>query len=162
MRCAIHHDVETSLSCGRCGRPICPKCMVMTLVGARCPACAKLKRPPTYQLSAVWYLRAAGGGLASAVGVGLVWSMVIRSIPFAGFFGIIIAAAAGYLIGEATSRSVNRKRGLPLAITGSLAFILSYFISVAPFAPLLVILRLDLFDLVALGLGVFLAQNQLR
>ena len=35
-RCAEHPDVETGLRCGRCETPICPKCMIMTPVGARC------------------------------------------------------------------------------------------------------------------------------
>lgn len=28
--------VATRLSCGRCGRPVCPRCMVLTRVGVRC------------------------------------------------------------------------------------------------------------------------------
>ena len=40
MRCAKHPDVETSISCGRCGTPVCVKCMVHTDVGVRCRNCA--------------------------------------------------------------------------------------------------------------------------
>lgn len=40
MRCARHPSVETELSCSRCGTPLCPRCLVQTEVGQRCPTCA--------------------------------------------------------------------------------------------------------------------------
>ena len=40
MRCAKHSDVETSVSCGRCEKPVCVRCMVHTDVGVRCRDCA--------------------------------------------------------------------------------------------------------------------------
>jgi hypothetical protein len=38
--CARHPQNETRLTCGRCSTPICPKCMVHSGVGIRCPDCA--------------------------------------------------------------------------------------------------------------------------
>ncbi|MBN9389452.1 MAG: hypothetical protein J0I20_15595 [Chloroflexi bacterium] len=38
--CARHPNVETLLRCGRCNTPICPRCMVHSGVGIRCPDCA--------------------------------------------------------------------------------------------------------------------------
>ena len=38
--CARHPSVETMLRCGRCDTPICPRCMVHSGVGIRCPDCA--------------------------------------------------------------------------------------------------------------------------
>lgn len=38
--CARHPKTETLLRCGRCGTPICPRCMVQSGVGIRCPDCA--------------------------------------------------------------------------------------------------------------------------
>lgn len=38
--CARHQQVETMLRCGRCETPICPRCMVHSGVGIRCPDCA--------------------------------------------------------------------------------------------------------------------------
>lgn len=40
MRCAKHSDVETSVSCGRCEKPVCVRCMVHSDVGIRCRDCA--------------------------------------------------------------------------------------------------------------------------
>jgi len=40
MKCAKHSDVETSLTCGRCEKPVCIRCMTHTDVGIRCRDCA--------------------------------------------------------------------------------------------------------------------------
>ncbi|WP_201294961.1 MULTISPECIES: rhomboid family intramembrane serine protease [unclassified Nocardiopsis] len=37
--CYRHSDRETGVSCHRCGRPICPDCMVEASVGFHCPTC---------------------------------------------------------------------------------------------------------------------------
>ncbi len=38
--CYRHPNRETSVSCSRCARPICPDCMIPSPVGMRCPECA--------------------------------------------------------------------------------------------------------------------------
>jgi Domain of unknown function (DUF4352) len=44
MYCAKHPNVETVVSCGRCGTPVCPKCMVHAEVGVRCRQCSPPSR----------------------------------------------------------------------------------------------------------------------
>ncbi len=39
LYCYRHPQVETSLRCNRCNKPICPKCAQRTPVGFRCPDC---------------------------------------------------------------------------------------------------------------------------
>ena len=56
--CARHPDVETGLACGRCGTPICPRCLVYTPAGTRCPTCASIGRPKMYVLAPLDYARA--------------------------------------------------------------------------------------------------------
>jgi membrane associated rhomboid family serine protease len=38
-RCYRHPNVETGVHCTRCGRPICPECMIPAPVGHQCPDC---------------------------------------------------------------------------------------------------------------------------
>ncbi|MFE2106620.1 rhomboid family intramembrane serine protease [Kitasatospora sp. NPDC059463] len=38
-RCYRHPEQETGIGCTRCGRPICPQCMVNASVGFHCPDC---------------------------------------------------------------------------------------------------------------------------
>ncbi|WP_371480363.1 rhomboid family intramembrane serine protease [Kitasatospora sp. NBC_00315] len=37
--CYRHPERETGIGCARCGRPICPQCMVSASVGFQCPEC---------------------------------------------------------------------------------------------------------------------------
>ncbi len=161
MRCATHPEVETNLRCGKCGKPICPKCMVQTPVGARCPDCAKLYKLPTYRVSAGYYLRAIGAALGIAVIAGIVWGLINFIIPFF-FFNFLLAAGVGYAIGEVVSRSVNRKRGRGLAIVAGVAVAISYLISILTFGRIPFGLFRIVLDLAAIALGIFFAANRLR
>jgi hypothetical protein len=153
--CKRHPKIETNLACGKCGDPICPKCMVETPVGARCPKCARLSRVPTYQLSGKYYLRAAGAGLGASILGGIVWGFVA---VFLGFFTLLLSAAIGYGIGELISLSVNRKSGTGLAIIGAIAVVISYIIGTfIQGAPLFSLIRL-----IALAIGVFVSVARLR
>jgi hypothetical protein len=161
MRCAIHPDVETNLRCGKCGQPICPKCMVQTPVGARCPKCARQYKLPTYRVSSTYYLRAAGTALGMAVVCGLVWG-VISGVTTFFFLNIVLAAGAGYAIGEVVSLAVNRKRGRGLSAIGGAAMLICYLVNIfslgrIPFTGLQIVL-----GLVAIGIGIYVAVNRLR
>lgn len=87
--CHKHKKETTRVTCGRCERPVCPKCFTVGANGVRCNDCARNRTP--VRLSGV--LHDAG----SSVGRGMntlgskpiwylwLWSMVIRFIM--GFFG---------------------------------------------------------------------------
>ncbi len=42
--CYRHPDVQTRVHCSRCGRPICPDCMIPAPVGHQCPTCVEEAR----------------------------------------------------------------------------------------------------------------------
>ena len=56
------------------------------------------------------------------------------------------------------SLSVNRKRGTGLAVVGGAALVISYLVGI--FSPWG--LRFGFFDLLALGLGIFVVVTRLR
>lgn len=161
MRCESHPGVETNLRCGKCGKPICPRCLVQTPVGARCPACARLYKLPTYRVPPAYYLRALGTALGMGVVAGFVWAVVVRIMPF--FIEVLLAAGIGYGIGEVVGLSVNRKRGRGLATVAGFGVVISYLVAVLipggglPFGLLGI-----MFDLLAVGVGVYFAVNRLR
>jgi hypothetical protein len=154
-KCKRHSQVETNLACGKCGDPICSKCMVETPVGARCPTCAGLTRIPTYRVSKIYYLRAIGAGLGAAILGGIIWGFVL---PFLGFFSFLLAAGIGYGIGELISLSVNRKSGTGLAVVGGLFVILSYVISLF----ILGIPHFSVLGIIGPAIGVFVCIARLR
>ena len=170
MKCATHPDVETNLRCGKCGKLICPRCLVQTPVGARCSDCARLYKLPTFRVSSRHYVRAAGVGLGMAVVCGIAWGLVRGLVPFF-YLNLFLAAGAGYAIGEVIGLSVNRKRGTGLAIVASVAVAISYIFSLG-FVSLLfgVSFRLVfnvgliniIVDLLAIALGIFVAVTRLR
>ena len=163
MKCAYHPDVETNLKCGKCGKPICPGCMVPTPVGARCPNCARLHKLPTFSVSTGYYLKAVGSGLGIAIVCGLIWGVVAGRVPFLNL-NLVLAPGAGYAIGEVVSLSVNRKRGTGLAVIAGIALAISYLVSIlVPWGANFTLNPLSLaINLVALALGIFVAVTRLR
>ncbi|MBI4308119.1 MAG: B-box zinc finger protein [Chloroflexi bacterium] len=165
MQCAAHPNTETNLACGKCGTPICPRCLVHTPVGARCRDCARLKRLPIFEVGPRHYAVAAGVGVGLAVGTGVVWSLLERALPYAFFLGFLlfylrlaVIIGIGFLTGEVVSLSVNRKRSTGLAVIGGASVFLSYAVS----NTLLGVYFSGLWGLVALGVAIFVAVNRLR
>ncbi len=156
-QCKRHPSIDTNLYCNKCEDPICPRCLVQTPVGARCPKCARLRRVPTYQVSGKYYLRAALAALGLAVVTGLLWGL-LRFIPFAGFFNFIIGGAVGYAIGEGISLAANRRAGTLLCVIGGVAVVIAYSISSFSFFGLL----FSFFDIIAVIVGIFVAVTRLR
>jgi hypothetical protein len=170
MKCATHPEVETNLRCGKCGKLICPKCMVQTPVGARCPDCAKLYRLPTYCVYTKHYLIAMGTGLGMAIACGAIWGLIDRAVSFL-YLSLLLAPAVGYVIGEVVSLSVNRKRGTGLASIGGVAVVIGYIFSLWSGSFLLGIpfhwvfnfgLVSIIINLLAIALGIYVAVTRLR
>jgi hypothetical protein len=101
--CVNHPDIETRLTCSSCGDPICARCMVSTVVGQKCPRCARQSSRARGTPDSLLVLRAFGAGVAVAVLGALVLLKVVL------FGGILLAAGYGFLVGEAV-RQAARKR----------------------------------------------------
>jgi hypothetical protein len=158
VKCATHPDVETNLKCGKCDKPICPRCMVQTPVGARCRECAHLYMLPTYRVSGIYYLRAIGAAIGIAGVCGALWGLLERVIPFFYIVTIVIGGAIGYACAEIIGLAINRKRGTGLAIIAGFSVALSYL--AALFVPWG--LNFSIFDLIAIAVGIFVAVSKIR
>jgi hypothetical protein len=158
MECAKHPRVDTYVRCGRCDRPICPRCMVASPVGMRCRGCA-YQRSPLNQASAIQYLRA--GVAALVAGVALGWMSLLL---------FWLGAAYGYLIGEIVLRAGGRRRGPGMQLIAGVGAVLGALLWRLPgFGEghrllLLGVLMLvtSPFALVAIGLGVCFAILHVR
>lgn len=163
VRCARHPDTPTRLHCGRCGTPICPKCMINTEVGQRCPTCGRGRPLPTFQVSPGLLARGLAAGLAVATAIGYVWSLVPA-------FSFWIGLLMGFLTGEAVARASNMKRGPAMMIAAAMAVLGGFLIGflmlgqglgggsiLAVLVNPLLLVRLGLFSLLALGLAVVIA-----
>lgn len=127
--CARHPDVETGLACGRCGTPICPRCLVYTPAGTRCPDCGRAPTLPIHRVGVLDALRIAGVALPLAVMLGIVGALLLppRSGGSLLMFLVALAAgsAAGTLMATAIMR-VSRKRGpRVVAIAGAALLLMS-------------------------------------
>jgi hypothetical protein len=163
--CARHPNVETALRCSKCETPICPRCLVPTPVGARCPDCAQIRRIPTYNISREIYARAIGAAAVGGIVLGGVWAFLD---PLT--YGLLLAALAGlalgYGIGGLISFATGRRAGPPLQAIAVGGVLLAYVIRVGLLLSLTDFdpgdLRTDLAGLIVAGLAAFSAASRLR
>ena len=138
--CYRHPGRETGVSCSNCGRPICPECMTSSVVGMRCPECARqrtqvrtvrnLQGVPelTYALIALNGLAflaelATGTGLRGggtvfregalfgpAVANGEVWRIVTAGFLHAGFLHILFNMYFLWFLGQLLEPAIGKLR----------------------------------------------------
>jgi len=114
--CARHRKVKTRLRCGRCERPICPKCTKFGPTGARCPDCASNRGSHIYQVSPLNLLTT----FAATAVLGAVGAVVVRSV---GLLVLFYAAIVGPLLGRVVTSITRGKRGPKIAVTASAGII---------------------------------------
>jgi membrane associated rhomboid family serine protease len=105
-RCYRHPDRETLVHCTRCGRPICPECMIPAPVGHHCPECvAEAKRE---------FRQGAGRRIAIR---GLSVTRAIMAITIVAFIVEVSLAGAGSLMaGPSPQKLVDLGGAFPPAI----------------------------------------------
>ena len=157
--CARHPNVATGLMCGRCGTPICPRCLVQTPVGARCPTCANVRRLPTVDVKPIFLLRGLGAAVGSGAAAGAVWGFLVGGVF--GFFLFFVAMGVGYAVGESVSVATNRKRSTTLQGCAVLGVVLAYLVRNAVIgAPLLP--ANDIWGYMAVVIAAVVAAGRLK
>jgi len=100
--CSFHPGVETEVRCANCERYICPKEMVSTPVGYKCPVCAKPERSQYVVVKPKQFLFAVLGAGA----VGILGGLLLAFVG-GGFFSFIL----GFMWGSATAEAARRASG---------------------------------------------------
>jgi hypothetical protein len=115
--CANHPQVQTVVSCGRCDKPLCPRCMIYTPVGVRCRDCAQLRRLPQYTLTPRVYARV----LPTAAALALICGFLLSLVPHLGLLAsIVIGFLIGILVSDVLRRVSGYKQGRAMqAIAGA-------------------------------------------
>ena len=108
MHCARHPREETAITCASCGTPICPRCMVSTPVGMKCPDCGKVKNSVLFKVSP--------GRLVLAGITAMAAGFVAALIGHIGFFVLFVSIPYGYFAGSMILKASGMKRGPKLEI----------------------------------------------
>jgi hypothetical protein len=135
--CANHPNVETTLRCRKCNKPICPKCAVLTDTGYKCRECVRGQQK-VFE-TAEWF----DYPLAFIVAAALAYAGSLVSEAL-GFFVIFLAPIAGGIIAEVVRRITNKRRSPKLYMVATAGVVLGSVI------PLLGILMFGRFNLLGL------------
>jgi hypothetical protein len=121
MHCARHPREETAITCASCGTPICPRCMVSTPVGMKCPDCGKVKNSVLFKVSP--------GRLMLAGITALVAGFVAALIGHIGFFVLFVSIPYGYFAGGLILKASGMKRGMKLEIVVGAMMVIGALVS---------------------------------
>ena len=162
MQCARHPKIETALTCGRCGTPICPDCGVSGAVGMICPNCASNKDAHIYQIRPERFALAIVLGLIAGTIVGYMLQYLSGLfLLFMFFLGPVIGGAVGEVILRATGRKRGRKleilAGASVIVGAIISLVISYHWLFLIASPLNLILYV-----VAVGLTAAAAVTKIR
>jgi hypothetical protein len=102
LYCANHPDVETSLRCNKCEKPICAKCAVLTPTGYRCKECIRGQQKIFETAEWIDYPLI----FVSVTILAYLGSLIAFRL---GFFIILLAPLAGGVIAE-IARAITRHR----------------------------------------------------
>jgi len=103
LTCANHPNRETLLRCNRCEKPICVECAVLTPTGYRCKQCVRSQQKIFDTAIPQDFIF----GILTAGVLSYLGSILAGLL---GFFVILLAPAAGWVIAEAVRRVTKRRR----------------------------------------------------
>ena len=136
---------------------ICPRCLVQTPVGARCPDCAAERKNPVFDPSAGETGKAVAAAAITAIAVAvLAWGLLIAVPGFVGRYVYILApAAAGWIIGSVTYRASGFKRNLKLQVVSGTATLLSFMV-------MSFLMGASIPGFIGLAVGVYYAMGRVK
>lgn len=106
--CRRHRKVQTRLRCGRCEKPICPKCTRMGPTGARCVECASNRTQHIYKVGPLHMLLT----FTSLVLFSIISLALLQRV---GFFLLLFVPLIGAALSKAIPAITRGKRGPVLA-----------------------------------------------
>ena len=107
--CHYHPNVETLVSCGRCGKPLCPDCVGHGATGVRCKEC--LRQSPQALGLATRDLVARGAVIALTVSVALGVGLGLF-----GWMGWVSGLVLGFVVGSAAFLGSRRHRDVSIQV----------------------------------------------
>lgn len=105
--------------------------MVHTPVGFRCKDCAKVRPPPTFDVTGIYLARAIGASVALGVAGGIIFKLLSLWLGGVSFWQAIAFAGIGYMVGEGVSVAANRKRGPRLKVAAAGGVFFAYVVSIS-------------------------------
>ena len=181
LHCGAHPGTVTYLRCAQCNVPICPRCLVMTPVGAKCRQCARGRLQAAFVLTQLDLAIAFFTAVIGAVVLGIAGSVLTRLIPFLGILTILFPIAAGLAISRLIRRFLPRKHGTALKVSVGVGVVVAVLVlgigdfflfdPASLFVPAvagtlirnwLLHFLLSPFELIFLGLGVYIGVKQVE
>ena len=155
--CPRDPGIETNLRCGKCAELICPRCLVQTPVGARCPECAAERKNPVFDPSAAETGKAWVAAVIAGIAVaGIAWGLAYVLPGTVGRYIYILGpASAGWLIGTVTYRASGFKRSRKLQLASGGATFLSYMLMSA-------VLGTSIGGFIGLAVGMYYAIGSVK
>jgi membrane associated rhomboid family serine protease len=160
MTCYRHPDRVTGASCTRCGRPICPDCMVQAAVGHHCPTCVRdgqsVVRQPRWRptgsgrvtpvvsvliaLNVVAFLLTGGGTSiqrfsewGNRVAAGQYYRLITAAFLHASVLHIVFNMAALLIFGPAVEAAIGRVRFASMYLLAALGGSVCSYLFGSPF-----------------------------
>lgn len=147
--CARHPKEETAITCASCGTPICPRCMVTTPVGMKCPDCGRSKNSMLYRIRPE---RLVLAGITA-----LIAGVVAAIIGRLGFFVIFLSFPYGYFAGSMILKASGMKRGPKLEILAGVGMVIGALaVKLVPLVLFTVLFSEGAGSLITLAVPLFL------
>lgn len=127
LHCARHPSSVTYLRCASCNTPICPRCRVMTPVGAKCPDCAHVPLNPKFRFGVLDGLLTALICLIGGVVLGLLASVMLVFLgPLRDLLAIFFPTVAALALAEAIRKAMPVKRSVVVGVFLALGVLLAW------------------------------------